>query len=212
MLLKNDEAYYGLCAECAALFPVENESRCESCGRPLISETGHCLSCRAEDPPSFDGVISLYPYLGRHKKILSAYKFGKNRCLGNFFAEKFLEGCALFPPFDNKPVWVPVPPRSGKIKKTGWDQIEYIARAIECKKQIQVERCLKRLPTKSQKELGRQGRKTNLKGRILTVKKPPENVILFDDVFTTGSTMDVCAAALKDAGSKTVHGICLYYD
>ena len=111
---------------------------------------------------------------------------------------------------------VPVPSRPGKIRKNGWDQVEYLAKLIEKKHarygNFPVNRCLKRLPSKSQKELGRENRKTNLKGRIVTVKQPPKTAIVIDDVMTTGSTLDACASALKEGGTQTVYGLCLFYD
>jgi predicted amidophosphoribosyltransferase len=115
--------------------------------------------------------------------------------------------------------WVPVPPRPGKIKKNGWDQIEYLARLLEkgirrtdSGVQRQVSRCLKRLPSLSQKELNRDERRHNLNGRILASSNVPRTAVLFDDVYTTGSTMDACAGALKNSGAERVYGVCLYYD
>jgi ComF family protein len=225
MLLDTEEAWYGLCRDCTPGLAIDRETRCSLCGRPLISEQDRCLPCReraAVNPEGsayhFDRVIALFPYTGDYRKLLGAYKFGTYRAIGNFFREKLIEGLSLFPAhLLTNPVWTPAPPRPGKIKKTGWDQIEYLARLLDspcrgARNTHPVYRCLKRLPSKSQKELNRENRKTNLLGRIRCTKKVPPEVILFDDVFTTGSTMDACAAALKTGGAEKVYGLCLFYD
>ncbi|GHU64879.1 amidophosphoribosyltransferase [Spirochaetia bacterium] len=225
MLLNKEDAWYGLCDECRGKFKIDEAERCSLCGRPLISEQGTCLACRDlnENPPGYDKLISLFPYSGLYQKLLGSYKFGKRLTLGRFFAEKVYEALALLfqgsegPPLESeKSVLVPVPPRPGKIRKTGWDQIEYLARFLkkrEAQKDgMEVLRCLKRLPSETQKKLNRENRKSNLKGRILVKGKAPKIAVLFDDVITTGSTMDACAAALKEAGAEKVYGICLFYD
>jgi ComF family protein len=159
-------------------------------------------------------MISLYPYLGKYQKLLGSFKFGKSLGTGHFLAEKIVEVLKLFPPDEIKDaVLVPVPPRPGKIRKTGWDQIVCLSKFIRQRQDPPIiVRCLKRLKSQSQKKLDRKDRKANLKGRITAKGKVPENCILFDDVITTGSTIDACAAALKLAGAKHVYGVCLFYD
>jgi ComF family protein len=244
MLANAEDAFFGICTACrnALDVPPAARGRCSLCGKPLISESVTCLPCRNErafptEPESgvanhslhgsplahsFDRVIPLYPYMGKYRKVLAAYKFGQYLNVGNFFANKLLQGFEILqnePSFADggtvKPFWVPVPPKPGKIKKTGWDQIEYLARRLE-KTQIPVTRCLKRLSSESQKQLNREERLENLKNKILIKDGKnlliPETAILFDDVYTTGATMDACAAALKSGGAKKVYGICLFYD
>jgi ComF family protein len=218
-LLETEEAWYGLCSPCRERFAVPDEPRCSSCGRPLISEQGRCLSCREGEGYHFDGAFGIFPYAGKYRKLLGAYKFGKYRAVGNFLAEKLREGLALFSAAGEMaaPVWIPVPPRPGKIKRTGWDQLAHLARLLKApgggeRPPIPVYPCLKRLPSQSQKELNRQDRRENLRGRIRCTGKPPREVLLFDDVMTTGSTLDACAAALKDGGAEKVYALSLFYD
>jgi ComF family protein len=224
MLFDAESSWYGFCPACRAGFTLEYGKRCGLCGRPLISETGFCLSCRgaagedkdaAAEPRSYDRLFSLFPYTGNYGKLLRAFKFGKSLGAGHLLADKVYEALGLLE-LEKKenPVLVPVPPRPGKIRKTGWDQIEWLARILERKgpEGLPVRRCLRRAASETQKKLGREKRLTNLKGRISARGKVPQTAVLFDDVLTTGSTMEACAGALKAAGARKVYGICLFYD
>ena len=232
--------FYGLCASCreTLAIPVSQRGNCSLCGQPLLSETGICLPCRNGPVRSFDQLISLFPYTGKYQKVFKEYKFNKRLSLGNFFIEKLWDGLdLLFIKNGFEPVsdigWVPVPARPGKIKTNGWDQIDYLASLLENDisrqrlnktPRISVRRCLKRLRSKSQKELNKENRLQNLQGKIivntnsgpskksLATMAVPKTAVIFDDVYTTGSTMDACASALKSGGAERVYGICLCYD
>jgi ComF family protein len=237
------EALCGLCGPCGESLEAawSVPARCSRCGRELISERGTCLSCRNGPDRAFDGIFPLFPYSGPYRKILKAYKFGGRLCLGNFFAAQLLRALAeRFGPLlaagrterrgAHDAAWTPVPPRPGKIKYTGWDQVEYLAGRLEKKHRekdgdfftLPVCRCLERLPSESQKELGREKRRLNLQGRIILSSKKgagkgalpavPRRAVLLDDVYTTGSTMEACAETLKQGGAEEVYGICICYD
>jgi ComF family protein len=211
-LLDAQEAWFGLCADCRPAFPLDGGRRCSACWRPLISERTVCMRCRTDEKRSWDALALLYPYTGKTRALLNAYKFGVHRNLARFFADKLTEGtrAALGGEAVGIP-WVPVPPSAGKLKKAGWDQMERIAHSLEAEHGVVVRRCLKRLPSAAQKSLGRANRQTNLRGKIVCKNPPPEALVLFDDVFTTGATMRECTETLKSAGAKRVLGVCLLY-
>jgi len=193
-----------LCPECAALLIPQTGERCERCGKPLISEDRICMRCRGREW-SFDSAYPLFSYLGRAEALISAYKFGGRLSLAPCF-------CGLFAAVLNErwPGWplVPVPPRPGKIRRKGWDQVELIARGLE-RRGFQVLRVLERRPSLEQKKLGLEARFENAAcAYALKEKKQPPlsglSLVLIDDVFTTGATAEACARALKAAGAAHV--------
>ena len=220
MLLSKEEAWYGLCENCQnELVPKPDNLvlRCDQCGRPLISEIDRCLPCRAyaeTEPPSYDRLVSLFPYMGRFINLLSSFKYQKSLGTGHFLARQLIDALKLLPLHEmENPVLVPVPPRPGKIRKTGWDQIVCLSKILkQMDAPFPVQACLVRRVSQTQKKLDRKDRRLNLKGRIIAKGKAPKECILFDDVITTGSTINACAAALKANGAETVFGVCLFYD
>ena len=207
------ESFYGICEQCRKLLTPENARHCARCGRPLVSESHICMDCRMTDAPSFDFCRVLFPYTGIFKKLLSEYKYGTGRRAAYFIAELFCQEIEVLTKvhsyFDGI---VPVPPRPGKIRTKGWDQVELIVRQMGTTSGLPVKRCLSRLSSKVQKELDRAGRLQNLDGRILCIAPPPVHALLVDDVMTTGATLNECAKILKNSGSRTVIGLALCYD
>jgi ComF family protein len=216
-LFEPEEAWLGLCGACReGLEGPPGGERCNRCGRPLISEQGRCLSCREREDWNCDSVVTIYPYTGKYRKLLGAYKFGKNLGVGNFLARRLAERLPAIPGFREASglpgfTLVPVPPRPGKIRKTGWDQVEYLVRRLE-QEGFPVLRCLKRLASRTQKKLDRRDRLQNLEGRFVPARPAPRRVLLIDDVMTTGATLEACAGTLKKAGAERVLGACLFYD
>jgi predicted amidophosphoribosyltransferase len=157
--------------------------------------------------------VPLFPYDAAGQEILTLWKGTGLRAFSPVLAGALLSvlrasgaACGAL---------VPVPPRPGKIRDKGWDQVEELAALIELERDVPVRRLLERTSSVQQKRLGRSGRRVNLRGHIQVRSDGvalPDTVTLLDDLMTTGSTLDACAAALKAAGCGKVYGLTLFYD
>jgi len=99
---------------------------------------------------------------------------------------------------------VPVPPRAGRETPDG---VELVCRSLERRHGVTVLRALVRTGGAQQKTLDLAERRQNLKGRIhlrLPGQALPSSVVLLDDVFTTGATLDACARVLRESGCASV--------
>jgi ComF family protein len=185
--------------------------RCDTCGRPLISASARCLECR-ERPilTCIDRVIPLFPYGPAAQALLTSWKAEGRTALTGLLADCLAH--AIDAP--ESVTVVPVPPRPGKVRERGWDQIEAIAASLERRHRLTVSRCLERKTAFQQKKLGRLARAENMRGGISVIagKNVPGTALVIDDLMTTGSTLNACAEALKGAGCQKVVGLTLFYD
>lgn len=108
---------------------------------------------------------------------------------------------------------VPVPLHLGRLKERGFNQTALIFKPWTLRRNLIWVEALARInPTLPQWELSLKERRQNIKGAF-TVTRPElilgKSILLVDDIFTSGLTMDECAKVLKQAGARAVKGLAL---
>ncbi len=211
-----------VCKNCRKIFfKADFSSRCRKCGKELISEVDFCTSCKTSPViSSCDGVFPLLSYRLWRKNILFSWKIEEKRELSPFLSYVVFQALtSLEKKFGCSFCVVPVPPRPGKIREKGWDQIDELCMFLEKYWSVRVLKILRRLSKVQQKKLDRFQRleaiysSYDLKSRKIIKKIAgaiPEKVILLDDVLTTGSTVEACASLLKKLGVKKVYVLTLF--
>ena len=224
MICDRTTVFGDICLECREKYLYSccragNEGRrCSVCGKRLLSEENLCMDCREHKViESCDFVFPILSYRLWAKTVMFQWKTNGRRGLSWIFAR--LCHMALSSFFADEPfVIVPVPPRPGKIRKKGWDQVDELCRILEHKYGYMVMRLLKRTNSVQQKKLDRDHRLHSESKRYVLSKKGfalkreniPECVILIDDVMTTGITVESCAAELKSAGISKVKVLTIF--
>ncbi len=131
--------------------------------------------------------------------------------LGRMLAEAVTD---LAPDFgDTPPLVVPVPLHESKLQQRGFNQSELMARALikqeplGVKLELAAKSLIRRRPTDSQTGLTRQQRVANLRGAFGATSPnvlAGRDILVIDDVFTTGTTVSECARVLRRAGAQKV--------
>jgi competence protein ComFC len=206
-----------LCDSCDASLPRLSEPFCTSCGERYegaIEGAFECPNC-SDLTFSFEFARPALLWDERAREMIHRLKYGRELHLagelGRLAAEAFVDP-RLAVPLENRWPLVPVPLHRKRLQQRHFNQAEEIARALGKLTNQPVVRMLKRdRATQTQTRLSRAERLKNLKGAFsLTrcgrrfVGENPAGAILIDDVFTTGSTVDACAKALRKAGFRRV--------
>ncbi len=215
--------FHPLCHECEKNriigFQGPASSRCRICGRLLVGENSVCMSCRRNGAlASFDGVFPLFPYRLWYKNLLFEWKMKGNRSLSPVFAAAVHKALRDLYKGRSVPCLVPVPPRPGKIKRVGWDQVDELCSLLSLCYGYRIERLLVRLSEREQKSrsfkerhdlrgaFGPSRRFTQLKRRGII----PKELVLIDDIVTSGATVLACADILKRGLVENVRVLSLF--
>jgi ComF family protein len=207
------------CHACmAALLQSLPEPLCAQCGRPIVSSAVRegisqplCHLCRT-GVYAFDYARSFGAYTPRMSHAILLLKYGNVVPLGAWFARR-LVGLAQSQPLDfGVDVVVPVPLDRGRRRERGYNQAELIAKPLARLLGIPFRSYLlvRTRPRPNQLRLTRRERWETVRGAYATLKGAQVDklrVLLVDDVFTTGATLDACSRALKGAGAARVVGL-----
>lgn len=200
----------GLCTHCTLqLVPIQ-PPYCLLCGRH-IPESGRCPECERNVP--FVLSRSFGKYEGMLRDLLHRYKFSREAELLPVLAfclcqawDLHLADC----PFD----WiVPVPVHPQRLKERGYNQAEQLAlrlssySSIPCLPVLQRTLHLKGQATRDRKERLKALQNTYLCDLRYRNHVSDKRILLVDDIYTTGSTAEACAAVLLNAGAAQVYVI-----
>lgn len=171
-----------------------------------------CHSCQF-NPPAFDSTLCLDSYGGLLTESLHDYKYHGKIALAKCFANTWQAVFANEPPLHTNIEWmIPVPLSIKKLHYRGFNQAWEFCKVISKRYQINADPFIlaRNHMSEDQAHASREQRLTRL---INTFRVNPksldrianQNILIIDDVMTTGATLNVMAKVLKDFGAQSVH-------
>lgn len=204
-----------ICETCRENVPYIEEPYCMKCGKPFYREERakeYCYDCNRYQR-SFIRSYSLVRYEGAMKKSMYQFKYYNKREFADWYATELVRRY--------KKEWIrvkidcviPVPIHKRKKRQRGYNQAEILAKKIAKLLQIPYysNGLIRLIETRPQKELDNKDRYQNLKqafsvGRLGKEEKL-KTVLLVDDIYTTGATLEACTQVLLESGRvRNVYG------
>jgi competence protein ComFC len=203
-----DFTYLYVCPECYKGIKKLDGHLCAVCFKPLNAEyLTTCRECSTEER-LFKNVAPAGVYDGALKGMIHHLKFYNKKKLASVLAEFIVENvCGSAIKWAD--VIVPVPLSRNVLAQRGYNQTALIAQDLAKKYSVEFsEAVLKTKETEPQNKLDRKERLKNLKGVFLvSLPVAGKKVLVVDDVYTTGATMNEMARVLLGAGAMEVRGI-----
>ncbi|MBP3925612.1 MAG: ComF family protein [Clostridium sp.] len=195
-----------ICPSCLSQLSFVSSPVCKKCGKEMETETmEYCLDC-TRHKRSFAWGVSLLNYNEAAAHSMAAIKYKNKREYLDFYAEETMKRCKEKLLFMEADVLVPVPVHPARRRQRGFNQAELLAQALSVELKLPVcSDVLRRTKkTEPQKDLTPSERLKNLEEAFEARAICGRTVLLVDDIYTTGSTIEACTRALLKAGAKKV--------
>jgi ComF family protein len=210
------------CHACWAKIELIGHPLCNICGRPFPDAGGDdhiCGKC-LERPPQFFQARSwaCYPRqeLAEHplRQAVQKFKYGRRVSLGKPLGRLMARGCREFLDAWQADLILPVPLHSKRLRWRGFNQSVLLARQVSRAYGIPVDPMLLRRvkETPPQTQLSEEERRRNVRGVFALARGRSvagKCILLVDDVYTSGATVNECSRLLKKNGAKAVYVLTL---
>ena len=204
-----DEPGRLICRDCRDVFMQVGDTFCMKCGCPVTDETkGLCDACTAASH-EYDRGRVLFFYDEPLKESIYRFKYGGRREYADYYAQCLAAAFGRQIRDWAPDALVPIPIHPDRMRKRGYNQAGELAVRLGdlLKLPVREDVLVRTGKTRFQKELKADERQNNLKKalKISSDDVKLKNVVLVDDIYTTGSTMDAAASSLRGAGVENIY-------
>ena len=199
---------YGVCEKCAKNLPFITQKICERCGEPIDDLANYCNRCKNKHVKFFTQARASFSYENEIVSLIHTLKFNYGRYLAEYLSNFLVD-------VYNKLDWkidyvVPVPMSKKRFKQRGYNQSLLIATQFcnSLNLTLNATNLVKIKHTLPQTELTGADRYENLINAFMVQDNKlfkDKNILLIDDVYTTGSTMEEISRILLKSGVKNVY-------
>jgi competence protein ComFC len=201
-----------ICLPCWSRITMNRPPFCHACGRQLTNrDTGKnmCLRCM-RIPKAFDRAFSVCIYDGVIKTLIHEFKYKDKQYLGKPLSKLLIDYIKRYElPVNYMDYLVPMPLHRAKLREREFNQAQILCRELgtALDKPLLENNLFRFRATDTQASLEPHQRFLNVRGSFAVTEKrsvTDKNILLVDDVLTTGATASEAAKALKDAGANIV--------
>ena len=201
-----------VCPSCAQKIARVGDRFCLKCGKPVASaQEEFCADCRRRGHAFAQG-RSVFVYRDGIRDSLCRFKYENKKEYARFYAAAMAAALGGWIRAQQIDCIMPVPLHEKRQRQRGYNQAELIALRLGEQLGIPVETdiLVRTRATLPQKGLSGEQRRRNMEGVFALRAQPREGltVLLVDDIYTTGTTMDAAAAVLLRAGAGAVYAAC----
>lgn len=210
-----DLIYPNVCGICNR---INNENLCERCKKELSKyELYQIDNYTSDETKYFDYLYCTLIYEGIVRKKIISYKFGGEAYLYKTFTKIIINNKKIYDFLKLYDIILSVPMCKNKESVRGYNQSTLIAKELAKKVNIKFENdiLIKIKETKIQSTLDKKQRQENVNNAFDIKNKEiidDKKIVLFDDIYTTGSTANECSRILKNAGAKEILVVTLAKD
>jgi ComF family protein len=197
------------CPECVRRLHFVGEICCARCGKEISDgETEYCDDCRKKT----GGFIKGFPAMEYDEEInpcMMSFKYGGKKGYADFLASLIVKRRGKEILSVQPDVMIPIPIHNARLRKRGYNQSELLATSLSSYLGIPCDFKLlvREKNTRALKTLDGKTREQNLKNAFNLVSKSVEysRVLLVDDIYTTGATIEECTRVLHRLGLQGVY-------
>jgi ComF family protein len=204
----------GICPACEKKLIRIREPFCMRCGKPLAAHSAaeYCIDCKKSDHAFVQG-RAVFVYQGEIIGSMHRMKYSGRRDYAPVFAREAYGELGDWIARISVDAIIPIPLHKKRRRVRGYNQAELLAKELSqlCRVPVETGLLVRNVETKPQKNLNSSERKNNLKNAFQITERSVQlkKVLLIDDIYTTGSTVDAAASVLRRAGITKVYVLCI---